>query len=119
MKPQAVLINTARGELVDEPALADAMVSGQLLGAGLDVFSIEPPPPDHVLLRAGPRIVATAHNAGPTWESWPRRFANAFANVARVSRGEAPLWTTSAPRPECRVASEGSFSLYKVWRRNI
>lgn len=92
MKPNAVLINTARGELVDEPALASAIISGRLLGAGLDVFSVEPPPPDHVLLRAGPRVIATAHNAGPTWESWPRRFANAYANVARVAAGEPPKW---------------------------
>ncbi|HEU0168692.1 MAG TPA: 2-hydroxyacid dehydrogenase [Chloroflexota bacterium] len=92
LRPDAVLINTARGELVDEPALATAVAEGRLLGAGLDVFSVEPPPPDHVLLRAGPRVIATAHNAGPTWESWPRRFANAYANVARVARGEPPQW---------------------------
>ncbi|MBV8083707.1 MAG: lactate dehydrogenase, partial [Chloroflexi bacterium] len=92
MRDGAVLINTARGELVDEAALAAAVTAGKLLGVGLDVFSVEPPPPDHVLLRAGPRVIATAHNAGPTWESWPRRYANAYANVARVARGDAPEW---------------------------
>jgi phosphoglycerate dehydrogenase-like enzyme len=91
MKPNAVLVNTSRGGLVDEQALADALRRGQIAGAGLDVFSQEPPPPDHPLL-AIPNVVLTPHVAGPTWQSWPRRFANCFANVARVQRGEPPLW---------------------------
>jgi len=91
MKPGAVLINTARGELVDEAALVEALESGRLLGAGLDTLAQEPPPPDHPLLRS-PRVVLTPHSAGPTWDSWPRRFANAYANIERVARGEAPLW---------------------------
>jgi phosphoglycerate dehydrogenase-like enzyme len=91
MRPGAVLINTARGELVDEAALAAALRSGRLLGAGLDVLAQEPPPADHPLLALG-NVVLTPHTAGPTWESWPRRFANAFANVERVARGEPPRW---------------------------
>lgn len=87
----AILINTARGELVDEAALHAALVSGQLQGAGLDVLSQEPPPADHPLITLE-QVVMTPHTAGPTWESWPRRFANAFANVERVARGEPPLW---------------------------
>jgi phosphoglycerate dehydrogenase-like enzyme len=91
MKPTAVLINTARGGLVDEAALAAALSDRRILGAGLDVLSQEPPPPDHPLLRA-PNAVLTPHVAGPTWQSWPRRFANCFANIARVERGERPEW---------------------------
>lgn len=92
MKPDAVLVNTARGELVDEAALAEALREGRLMGAGLDVFSVEPPPSGHPLLAAELHVVATPHSAGPTWESFPRRIDNAFANAERVRRGEAPLW---------------------------
>lgn len=91
MKPTAVLVNTARGGLVDEAALAAALREGRILGAGLDVLSQEPPPADHPLLELS-NVVLTPHTAGPTWQSFPRRFANCFANIERVQRGERPLW---------------------------
>jgi phosphoglycerate dehydrogenase-like enzyme len=91
MKPSAVLVNTARGGLVDEAALEVALREGRILGAGLDVLSQEPPPADHPLLDL-PNVVLTPHTAGPTWESYPRRFANCFANIERVQRGDQPLW---------------------------
>jgi phosphoglycerate dehydrogenase-like enzyme len=91
MKPTAVLVNTARGGLVDENALAAALREGRILGAGLDVLSQEPPPLDHPILDL-PNVVLTPHTAGPTWQSFPRRFANCFANIERVQRGEKPLW---------------------------
>jgi phosphoglycerate dehydrogenase-like enzyme len=91
LKRTAVLVNTSRGELVDEAALADALRNGRISGAGLDVLSAEPPPADHPLLST-PDTVLTPHVAGPTWQSWPRRFENAYANIARVQRGERPHW---------------------------
>jgi phosphoglycerate dehydrogenase-like enzyme len=91
MKPTAVLVNAARGGLVDEGALLAALNEGHLLGAALDTLTQEPPPADHPLLRH-PNVIVTPHVAGPTWDSWPRRFANAYANVARVAQGERPLW---------------------------
>jgi phosphoglycerate dehydrogenase-like enzyme len=91
MKSTAVLVNTSRGELIDEAALAEALRGGRLGGAGLDVLSAEPPPTDHPLLST-PNTLLTPHVAGPTWQSWPRRFGNAYANITRVQRGERPHW---------------------------
>jgi len=86
-----VVINTARGGLVDEEALAAALRDGRLLGAGLDVFAQEPIDGDNPLLQLS-NVVLTPHSAGPTWQSFPRRFSNCFANIERVARGEKPLW---------------------------
>ena len=91
MKPTAYLVNTARGPVVDEAALVEALSSGALAGAGLDVFDQEPPPPDNPLFGFD-NVVLTAHLAGPTFESNTARVRNAFDNVQRVARGEPPLW---------------------------
>ena len=68
MRPSAFLINTARGGIVDEEALAKALENGQIAGAGIDVWAVEPPPPDHPLLRFD-NVMATCHTAGITVDS--------------------------------------------------
>ena len=91
MQRNAYLINTCRGPVVDEPALIAALSDGTIAGAGLDVFDTEPPPPANPLF-ALQNVVLTAHLAGPTWENRAKRFRNAFDNVLRVHRGQAPNW---------------------------
>ena len=91
MKPEAYLINTARGPVIDEQALIAALSNGSIAGAGLDVFDEEPPPADNPLF-ALDNVVLTAHLAGPTFESHTARLRNGFDNVQRVARGASPLW---------------------------
>jgi D-3-phosphoglycerate dehydrogenase len=89
MKPTAFLINTARGALIDEAALLQAVRSGQIAGAALDVLTVEPPPPEHPLLHEE-RIIITPHYA------WYSEAANhdvrvrGAEEVVRVLRGERP-----------------------------
>jgi D-3-phosphoglycerate dehydrogenase / 2-oxoglutarate reductase len=105
MKPTAYLINTARGPLVDESALVDALERGRLGGAALDVFHTEPLPSDSPL-RSAPRLVLTPHMAGTTAQSAAAMMQMAVENALRVLQGERPL---SCVNPEVldRVASGG------------
>ena len=96
MKPTACLINVARGALVDEKALLDALREGRLAGAGLDVFGQEPLEPDHPLLKL-PNVVATPHVSGATEGTSRRRAACAARNVDRVASGLDPLHRVDLP----------------------
>jgi len=90
MKPSALLINTSRGGVVDQPALVEALQRGTIAGAALDVLDPEPPDPSSPLLQL-PSVIFTPHNAGSAEEVWPRVVATCFANIERVARGEPPL----------------------------
>lgn len=90
MRPGAVLVNTARGGLVDEAALLAALDSGRLAGAGLDVFDSEPLPADHPLLSRDD-VVVTPHVAWLTQETLARSVATAAENCRRLASGEALL----------------------------
>lgn len=91
MKPDAIIVNTARGPVIDEAALHTALTTGVIAGAGLDVFEQEPPAPDNPLFGLD-NVTLTAHLAGPTFESFAARVRNGFDNVQRVARGDQPLW---------------------------
>ena len=87
MKKNAVLINTARGPVVDSQALADALSQGRIAGAGIDVFESEPPiAADHPLLGA-PNLLATPHVAFATQEALVKRAHIAFENIAAYLKG--------------------------------
>ena len=98
MKPGAILINTSRGQVVDEAALARALNEGRLGGAGIDVFSSEPITADNPLLNA-PYTILTSHTAGATNESRLRIIDLSLNNVADVFRGKTPLNIVNGVEP--------------------
>lgn len=89
MKPTAFVINTSRGGIVDEQALAVALKEVKLGGAALDVLGVEPPPPDHPL-RQAPNIILTPHLAFYSRESVIELQTKAAEEVARALKGEPP-----------------------------
>jgi D-3-phosphoglycerate dehydrogenase / 2-oxoglutarate reductase len=101
MRPGAVIINTSRGGLIDEEALAQALIEDRLGGAGIDVFAKEPPPRDHPLFSV-PNVVLSDHTGWYSEESVAELQRKAAEEVARVFRGEVPRhwvnrWTYPAP----------------------
>lgn len=89
MKKNAILINTARGPVVDSKALSDALKNNIIAGAGIDVFEIEPPiPVDHVLFDA-PNLIVTPHVAFATKESMVKRAEIVFDNIDKYINGSS------------------------------
>jgi D-3-phosphoglycerate dehydrogenase len=91
MKPGAFLINTARGELVDENALYAALASGKLAGAALDVFASQLPGADHPLLKL-PQVISTPHMGAHTDGATSAMGWGALNDCLAVLRGETPKY---------------------------
>jgi phosphoglycerate dehydrogenase-like enzyme len=98
MKSSAVLINTARGGIVDDHALAAALHDGRLAGAGIDVFGEEPPPVEHPLLSA-PGTVLTPHIAAGTSDGLAAKVEACVINILRVADGLEPLHAVRPTSP--------------------
>jgi len=90
MKPTAILVNVARGALVDEDALAEAMINGKIGGAGIDVFANEPADPSRPEYQLK-NFIVTPHTSGQTDETVRRRCQIAVDNARRLANGEEPL----------------------------
>jgi phosphoglycerate dehydrogenase-like enzyme len=90
MKPGAILVNTARGGLVDEGDLIEALIHGRIAAAGLDVFVREPIAPDNALLTMD-NVIVTPHIAWLTPETLERSLGVAAENCRRLARGETLL----------------------------
>jgi D-3-phosphoglycerate dehydrogenase len=86
MKPGACIVNTARGGIIDEPALHAALTSGHIAGAGLDVFEAEPTPVNNPLLRS-PNVIASPHMAGVTTEAVAAMAVATAENILSVLDG--------------------------------
>lgn len=104
MKPGALLVNGARGEVVDEAALAAALESGHLAGAALDVFTVEPLPAD-APLRSAPRVLLSPHMAGSTVQAAMRIVAQTSANLTRVLDGLPAVDVVNGVDPAVRRRS--------------
>ena len=89
MKPSAWVFNTARGDLIDEPALYRALAEGRIAGAGLDVFEVEPTPPDNPLLRLD-NVIVTPHAAGFSDEAVRTGQRLGAEEMARILSGTFP-----------------------------
>jgi phosphoglycerate dehydrogenase-like enzyme len=106
MKPEGVLINVARGAIVDTEALVEALREGRLAGAALDVVDPAPLPPTHPLWEL-PNVLITAHTAGFSVEAFRQSLFTAIDDTIAVARGLPPRH----PVPELRAAAHVSWPL--------
>ena len=90
LRPETVIVNCARGEILDTAALVEALASGEIAGYAADVMDQEPPPADHPLLKAKNCII-TPHVGSRTHENVQRQATMAVENIVRFFRGEKPL----------------------------
>lgn len=110
MRPEAYLVNMARGELVDTDALVAAVRAGRLAGVALDVYEDEPLPADSPLRALDPdRVILTPHTLSNSLESREGNLWAAVANVLAIARGEAPPTMVNAEvLPRWRGRMRGS-----------
>jgi len=102
MKPGVIVINCARGEIVNTADMAAALASGRVRGYGTDVLDVEPPPANHPLTRL-PTCLVTPHVGSRTHESVQRQAMAAVTNLVRAMRGEAPLAQVNPEVPVTKV----------------
>lgn len=94
MKRSAILVNDARGDIIDMPALARALEEGRIYGAGIDVWPEEPPNPNEPWVQSlikSPRTSLSCH-VGSLYEAMVERHKAGLENIARFARGEKPFW---------------------------
>lgn len=109
MKRSALLINTARGGIVDEKALVECLRERRIAGAGLDVFAEEPIPPESLLLQLD-NVILTPHVGGAGQESVQRTLEESVANILRVASGEKPHNVVLASGGICVAAGEAVYN---------
>jgi D-3-phosphoglycerate dehydrogenase len=91
MKPTAIVINTARGTIIDQEALIDAIQQGEIAGAGLDVTDPEPAPPTNPIFGLD-RVIVTPHCSGATTEAMIRMVMDAVMGIDEVLNGKEPTY---------------------------
>jgi phosphoglycerate dehydrogenase-like enzyme len=96
MRPDAILINTCRGPVVDEPAIAEALDAHRLWGYGADVYTVEPPPPGHPLIGRDD-VILTPHSAAQTEEGLRNMATTIAEEIVGVLRGEKPPYPVNDP----------------------
>jgi phosphoglycerate dehydrogenase-like enzyme len=96
MRPDAILVNTCRGPVVDEEAIAEALDAGRLWGYGADVYAVEPPPADHPLI-GRPDVLLTPHSAAQTEEGLCNMATMIAEEVVGILRGDPPLNPVNDP----------------------
>ena len=92
MKPTALVVNTSRGSVIDQKALTEALTSRKIAGAALDVFEVEPTPPDEELLRLG-NVVLAPHMASATWETRRKMAERCAESIKAYLEGKRPPFT--------------------------